>query len=716
MKRPFDYFKKNYRYIFRAFLFVISTALIVYIFPREGKFRYEFQKGRPWLHENLFAPFDFPIYKSDKQLQVERDSTLKYFDPYFKYDSTVFVNETSKFLKYYSGKQDEFVSKQLEKHNGFNNYRKQNFITNSDDFKQNALKILEEIYSKGIIELNELTETLTGDEEIIVLKGNLAENHFVNEIYTQKNAYENVTIAVNLFLKKNKSKLKYPDFYKNINLYEYIVPNVIYDQSTSEVVKNEMLKNVSLTKGMVQAGEKIISQGEIIDPGLHRILESLKYESETKLGDGYFAEIILLGQIIFVIACIGVLFLFLLNFRSEILKHSLKTSFILMLVLVIVVISRFSINYLYIVPVALVPIIIKTFYDSRLALFIHIVTVLLVGFLAPNGFEFVFLSFIAGIVAIFSLTNLYRRGTLFLSAGLVFLSYSFVYFGLAITQEGNFSGIEYQNFKYFALNGGLVLFAYPLIYIFEKTFGFLSDLTLMELSDTNQKLLRNLAEKAPGTFQHSMQVANLAEEAIHKIGGNPLLVRTGALYHDIGKMNNPIYFIENQRTGFNPHDTHEFDESANIIISHVKDGVELAKKHKLPEPLIEFIRTHHGTSKVQYFYRSYIKKFPNKDVDVNMFTYPGPKPYSKEMAVLMMADSVEAASRSVTDINEEKISNLVESIILDQMNDGQFDYVDINFKDITEIKNIFKEKLMNIYHARIKYPEKIEANTSKKQP
>jgi hypothetical protein len=352
-----------------------------------------------------------------------------------------------------------------------------------------------------------------------------------------------------------------------------------------------------------------------------------------------------------------------------------------------------------------VPIIIKTFYDSRLALFIHIITVLLVGFFAPNGFEFIFLNFIAGIVAIFSLTNIYRRGKLFLTAALVFLTYSFVYFGLAITQEGNFTNIELHNFIYFAINGGFVLLAYPLIYIFEKAFGFLSDLTLMELSDTNSKLLRLLAEKAPGTFQHSIQVANLAEEAIYKIGGNALLVRTGALYHDIGKMANPAYFVENQRAGFNPHEMHEYDESANIIISHVKDGVELAKKHSLPEPLIDFIRTHHGTTRVQYFYRSYMNKFPDKEVDSKKFTYPGPKPYSKETAALMMADSVEAASRSLPDISEEKINNLVDSIINHQMQDGQFDNANITFKDIATIKGIFKQKLANIYHARIEYPE-----------
>jgi membrane-associated HD superfamily phosphohydrolase len=335
-----------------------------------------------------------------------------------------------------------------------------------------------------------VTENLTDDEEIILLKGKLAENHIKSNTYTQKNAYQQVTNSVNLYLEENKLRIKYPDFYKTINLYEFIVPNVFYDQNTSETVKNQLLSNVSLTKAMIQAGEKIISQGEIVDTRLHQILVSLKYESETKIGDGYSSQLILLGQTIFVFACIFMLFLFLLNFRIEILKHSLKTTFILMLVILIVIISRFSINYLYVIPFALVPIIIKTFYDSRLALFIHIISVLLVGFIAPNGFEFIFLSFIAGIVAIFSLTNLYRRGKLFLSSGLVIFTYSFVYFGLAITQEGNLSGIDYNNFIYFALNGSLVLLAYPLIYVFEKIFGFLSDLTLMELSDTNQKLLR----------------------------------------------------------------------------------------------------------------------------------------------------------------------------------------------------------------------------------
>jgi len=703
MKQIFNFLKEHYKIIFRLFLFLLTIAIIVYIFPREGKFRYEFQKGRPWMHATLIAPFDFPIYKSDKQLQAERDSILNNYKPYFVYDSSVLAVQSKEFSNTFDEKMEDFLKSDVLKKQS--NVQKKVFRNNAQNFKDFALEVLNQIYWSGIIESSEITEGLTEDDEIIILRNKLADTYPYEEINTEKKAYEKVINHVDQYLEDHQLKIKYPDFYRTINLYEFIAPNIFYDQKTSENVKAEMLANISKTRGMVQAGEKIISQGEIIDNQLYRILESLKYESENRLGSGYFYQIILIGQIIFVFACIAVLFLFLWHFRKEILQNTLKTIFILMLVLIIVLVSRFTIQVLYIIPFALVPIIIKTFYDSRLALFIHIITVLLVGFFAPNGFEFIFLNFIAGIVAIFSLTNIYRRGKLFLTAALVFLTYSFVYFGLAITQEGNFTNIELHNFIYFAINGGFVLLAYPLIYIFEKAFGFLSDLTLMELSDTNSKLLRLLAEKAPGTFQHSIQVANLAEEAIYKIGGNALLVRTGALYHDIGKMANPAYFVENQRAGFNPHDMHEFDESANIIISHVKDGVELAKKHSLPEPLIDFIRTHHGTTRVQYFYRSYMNKFPDKEVDSKKFTYPGPKPYSKETAALMMADSVEAASRSLPDISEEKINNLVDSIINHQMQDGQFDNANITFKDIATIKGIFKQKLANIYHARIEYPE-----------
>lgn len=708
MENFYYYIKRYYKIIFRAFLFAASVAIIVVLFPREGKFKYEFQKGKPWLHETLMAPFDFPIYKTDKQIQNEKDSILKFFNPYFVYDSSVFESELEKFRMFYHRKTNEYIESKFGKNDVGS--RKQDFLSNAKNFESFSIKIMTDVYLKGIIEISEIKENLNTESRITLIKDKIAEDYSFVDFYTQKTAYEYVINNTENYLHANNVIIKHPEFYKSVNLYEFIVPNILYDAKTSDNIKETMLKNLSTSKGMVQEGERIISKGDVIDNNVHRILESLKHDFELKLGSSYHYQIILLGQIIFVFGCILVLFLFLLNFRKDILQHSLKTSFILMVVLLFVFIAsvtlRISEKSIYIVPFALVPIIIKTFYDSRLALFIHFITVLLVGFFAPNGFEFVFLNFVAGIVAIFSLTNLYRRGKLFLSSALVVITLSIAYFGMAITQEGNIASIEWQNFVYFALNGALVLSSYPLIYIFEKVFGFLSDVRLMELSDTNQKLLRELAEKAPGTFQHSMQVANLAEEAIIKIGGNPLLVRTGALYHDIGKLSNPIYFIENQRTGFNPHDMHEFDQSADIIINHVREGIELARKNKLPKQLLAFIITHHGTGKVQYFYRSYIKKFPNKDVDISKFSYPGPKPNSKETAVLMMADSVEAASRSLTDYTDATIDNLVESIINKHISDGQLDNSDVTFRDVTTIKAIFKSKIANIYHARIKYPEK----------
>jgi len=365
---------------------------------------------------------------------------------------------------------------------------------------------------------------------------------------------------------------------------------------------------------------------------------------------------------------------------------------------------RYDLISIYIMPFTIVPIILRTFYDSRLALFVHVVTVLLVGFFVPNSYLFVFLNILAGMVAIISLTSIYRRSKLIVTSLMVIITYSIIYFGTAIVQEGSLNTIEWKYFAWFALNGILILIAFPLIYVFEKIFGFLSDTTLMELSDTNQTLLRMLAEIAPGTFQHSLQVANLAEDAVFKIGGNPLLARTGALYHDIGKMDEPFYFIENQSQGANPHDNLEFEQSAAKIINHVTKGVEIARKYNLPEPIIDFIRTHHGTTTVQFFYKSFIKKYPAKEVDVKKFSYPGPKPFSRELAVLMMADSVEAASRSLKEINDNTIDNLVEDIINAQMKDEQFNDANITFRDITTVKEVFKTRLRNIYHVRIPYP------------
>ncbi|MCX6295441.1 MAG: HDIG domain-containing protein [Bacteroidetes bacterium] len=431
-----------------------------------------------------------------------------------------------------------------------------------------------------------------------------------------------------------------------------------------------------------------------------------EYEGESDGASDYFY--ILLGQILIVSLSLSILIAFLGFFRKEIFLDNAKITFILILIILQVLMARFSdasqsFN-IYLLPFCILPIITRAFYDTRIALFVHLITVLIASFLAPDRFEFTFIQLLGGMVAIFSIVNMRNRSQIFISSGVIFLTYSVAFIGITIIQEGGSDAITWQGFAWFGISALLTLFSYPLIFVFEKLFGFISDVSLLELSDTNGKLLRELASRAPGTFQHSLQVANLAEEAIYNIGGNALLVRTGALYHDIGKMEMPMYFIENQANGMNPHDEMSFDESASIIISHVIKGIEIAKQNKLPEQIIDFIRTHHGTSITGYFYRSFQNAFPDEKIDESKFHYPGPIPFSKETAVLMMADSVEAASRSLKKYDVETIDELVEKIINTQIEQNQYANADITFKDINTLKKIFKKKLMNIYHVRVEYP------------
>jgi len=710
----FSFIKDKHKNIFNIGLFVLTILIIVYLLPREGKFKYEFQKGKPWMHETLIAPFDFPVYKKQKQVEAEEDSILENLKPYFKYDSTVYRIQMDAFGKTYKDNVESFLTKDTSNNElRFSGSSRVRFRKATEAFYSKMADLLDEVYKRGIIQTSEVDVNLDSYSKIVILEDNVAREFPYSQVYNQKQAYKYLVnqsekIVESLKKRYNLTNKKQLDFFDEIELYDYIKPNLHYDKETTEQVKQSLLSNLSLTQGMVQAGERIISKGEVVDAKTYQILESLKREFEGRLGGEYQSNLVLLGQFIFVFAAIFVLYLFLYHFRIEILQNISKTIFILLLVVLMILISSVTISLqpdvVYILPFAILPIMIKSFYDARLALFIHIITVMIVGFFAPHSFEFVFMNFTVGIVAIFSLTSLNRRGKLFLSSILVILSYSFIFFGLAITQEGNIGNIEWMNFAYFGMNGAMVLASYPLIYVFEKSFGFLSDVTLMELSDTNQPLLRRLSEEAPGTFQHSLQVANLAETAVYQIGGNSLLVRTGALYHDIGKMENPIYFVENQDMGFNPHEHLEFEESAKIIIGHVKKGVQIADKYKLPAGIVDFIRTHHGTTKVQYFYKRFLKEI-NEEVDESKFTYPGPKPFSKEMAVLMMSDAVEAASRSYTSLDEKTINSLVDSIIDSQLNEGQFENVDITLREITIIKGLFKKKLQNFYHARIKYPK-----------
>lgn len=711
----FSFIKDKYKHIFNIGLFLLTIIILIYLLPREGKFKYEFQKGKPWMHETLIAPFDFPVYKTQKQLRSDKDSILNNLKPYFQYDSTVYQNQIREFKNHYNAELKKFIEADTSINRlKYSSYQRKRFESASDHFYSRMVDLFQNIYEKGILESSEMGFEGEDINTLVILKNNVAEEYPYQRVYNQKEAYkylinESERLVDTIQKRHRINHERQIDFFTDMGFYDYIKPNLFYDQKTTDNVRESLLSNISLTKGMVQAGERIVSKGEVVDGKTHQILESLKREYEQKLGGAYQSNLILLGQFIFVFAAIFVLYLFLYHFRYEILQDTMKTIFILLLVVLMMLVSSVTIRLrpevVYIIPFAILPIMIRSFYDARLALFIHIITVLIVGFFAPNSFEFVFLNFSAGIVAIFSLTSLNRRGKLFLSAALVILSYSFIYFGLAITQEGNIKNIEWMNFAYFGINGAIVLASYPLIYIFEKTFGFLSDVTLMELSDTNQPLLRALSEKAPGTFQHSLQVANLAETAVYQIGGNSLLVRTGALYHDIGKMDNPIYFVENQDRGFNPHEHLDFEESAKIIIGHVKKGVQTAAKYKLPAAIVDFIRTHHGTTKVQYFYKKLLQKVNEDEIDDAQFTYPGPKPFSKEMAVLMMSDSVEAASRSYSSLDEKTINSLVDNIIDAQLKEGQFENVDITLREITIIKGIFKKKLQNFYHARIQYPK-----------
>ncbi|MGC9471718.1 MAG: HD family phosphohydrolase [Bacteroidales bacterium] len=713
MKRLYRFLLSHSSLILKGLMFLVSVVIVVYFFPREGKFRYEFQKGKPWMHDVLIAPYDFPIYKSEARLAAEKDSIFKDFKPYFVFDSTIMLAQLSRFDDHFDEVWGQYVAEtfgvedtsslpaQSSLHRRINRLRA--------EYRVKGKYWLEYIYSKGIVSIPEVFNRVNNpDDMIVVMKGKVAENVDYKQVFTQKGAYEYIIEQARELYGEEGEQGEAFRFFLDLDLDQFIEPNLSYDDVTTNRVMQSMVEDISLTEGMVQQGMRIISRGELVGDYEYRVLESLRKEYEKRIGAMANRFMILAGQFLLVFVAFTVIFLFLLNFRKEILQNYLKLSFILFLVVFFVVISALSIRYsrinIYIIPLTILPIMIRTFYDSRLALFIHLVTILVIGFLAPNAFEFVFLSIMAGIAAIFSLTNTYRRGKLFLSALLITLTYVLVYSGIGIIQEGDIRQIEGINYLWFAGNGGLILLTYPLIYLFEKVFGFLSDATLIELSDTNQPLLRKLAEKAPGSFQHSLQVANLAEAAATKIGANTLLVRAGALYHDIGKMDSPIFFIENQNNGANPHDNMEFEESARVIIGHVQKGVEIARKHNLPVQLIDFIRTHHGTTKVQYFYRSYIRKYSENMVETNKFSYPGPKPFSREMAILMMADSVEAASRSMKDVTRESLHKLVDQILDYQISEGQFDNADITFRDIRIIREILKERLANIYHARIEYP------------
>ena len=687
MKKFISFIHHSHPEVHKALLFVLAISAIVLIFPKQGKFKYEFQnlKGKPWYHDDLIAPFDFAINKTKEELANEKAEALKSAKPYFRFDNTIVATKKEELKKEFEAKWDKKKPKALKE--------KTFALANS---------IFDSIYKKGIIETADVIENQTPDFSIDVLNNNVAEEHDLSYYFTINSAYayEQNQLALNA---RNADTRFVSSLLENA-----IAHSIFYDKETSDKILKQAIDDIAPSRDIILKDQAIVSKGEIVDAPKYQILESLKAEYDGQsVGAGSYL-FILLGQLIIVSICLAVLIAFLAFFRKEIFVDNAKITFILILIILQVLMTKLAANSvafnIFILPFCILPIIIRSFFDTRVALFVHLVTVLIISFMAPDRFVFVFIQMLGGMVAIFSIVNMRNRSQIFISSAVIFLTYCTSFIGITIIQEGGSDAIIWFDFAWFGVSATLTLFSYPLIFIFEKIFGLTSDVSLLELSDTNGKLLRELASRAPGTFQHSLMVANLAEEAIYTIGGNALLVRTGALFHDIGKMEMPMYFIENQMNGINPHDELSFDESATIIISHVIKGIEIAKKNKLPEQIIDFIRTHHGTSLTTYFYRSFKNEFPDQTIDESKFHYPGPIPFSKETAVLMMADSVEAASRSLKKYDVESIDTLVERIITTQIEQNQYVNADITFKEINTLKKIFKKKLMNVYHVRVEYP------------
>ncbi|MBU2651588.1 MAG: HDIG domain-containing protein [Bacteroidetes bacterium] len=689
MGKLLNFFRNKYQDIYKTALFLSAIVILVLVFPREGKFKYEFSRNKPWLHEDFFAPFDFSILKPEEQIKAEQVEALRQTKPYFILDTTIFPRIRADFHKAFNRAWIERYGDTTVK------------IQSHDRNLEKAELFLNRLYNKGIYDPAFVFDPVTKPANVILIRGNIAKETNPDSILTIHKAND----LINRWLRPGTT---FDHELLSVLLFDHLQHNVLFDEIKTVNEREKILAEISPTRGMVLSGEKIISRGDLVTTEKYQVLISLKKYYEEQLGAGGAYYFILAGQIILISIAMGAMAMFLYYFRKDVFRDNKKVLLILVILLLLVFITSLVVTYhpayLYLVPLCLVPILVRAFFDTRMALYVHLITVIITGFLVPNSFEFLFLQMMAGISAILTVANLQRRSQFFLTSVSIFFTYSVLYSGLNLIQEGSLREIAPLNFAFFAGNSVLTLFAYPLIYIFEKLFGLITDVTLIELSNTNNPLLRELSLKAPGTFQHSLQVANLSEEAVFEVGGNALLVRTGALYHDIGKMDMPVYFIENQTTGVNPHDELTYEESARIIIGHVIKGIEKAKKHKLPEQIIDFIRTHHGTRKVEYFYIMQKKEFPDQEIDERDFTYHGPIPFSKETAILMMADSVEAASRSLKSYDSDSINALVDNIIDKQLETGQFDNSNITLKEITRIKKIFKKKLMTIYHIRIEYP------------
>ena len=650
--------------------------------PRDVKFNYQFDLDKPWKYGQLIATFDFPIYKPDEVIKHEQDSILAHFQPYYTIDKEVSKAELQQLRSDYQTSLRELLP--------------------SQDYYNHLVRTLTEIYNAGIISndnLNDLQKDSTNG--IMVIDDKVANQINLNKIYSIRDAYMHLLTA-------DTSRYN-PDILRRCSLNDYLTPNLIFDEERTKTAKEEVFDTYSWATGLVQSGEKIVERGEIIDSKKYNILESLRKESINRSESQKEKMLMLAGQLLFTAIFIGLLVVYLIIYRKKYFSDRntllmIFTQMVLFCVLTELFVAN-NILSVYILPYVMMPIIIRTFLDSRTAFMSFAVTVLICSITLRYPYEFILVQFAAGLTAIYSLKELSQRSQIFRTGFVVALTYLAVFFAFELFTENDFSKMNRSNYIYLAISGFLVLFAYPLLFMFEKAFGYTSNVTLIELSNTNNPLLRRLSELAPGTFQHSMQVSNLVFDAATNIGANGQLARTGALYHDIGKMENPAFFTENQGNASNPHQALSYEQSAQVVISHVTDGLKLAEKSNLPKVIKQFITTHHGAGQTKYFYISWKNEHPGEEPDSSLFSYPGPNPFTAEQAILMMADSVEAASRSLQEYTEDNIDQLVDKIIDAQVAEGYFNNCPITFQDIQTVKDVFKSKLKSMYHPRIKYPE-----------
>lgn len=663
----------------RAAIIICTVAVTVWLMPGDSRTNFRVELGKPWKYGDLTAPFDFPIYKSEEAIKKQRDSLLRVYEPYYRYNTEAEGEQVRKFVSDFS--------------NGIPGL--------SDDYISIIANRLHALYRQGIISAADYKKLNTDTSRTVrIVSGKNAVSVRLSSLYTTKTAYEQLFIDETL--EQHRQVLQKCD------LNDYITPNVVYDREKSNSALGDLMNSIPLALGIVQKGQKIIDRGGLVDEKAYRTLISFQKENEKRSRDTTQMRLTTAGETLYVLLVVLAFTVYLSLFRKDYFDKprsiAMLYSLIIIFALLTSVLVRNTLFHVYILPYAIVPIFIRVFMDSRTAFMAHMVMVFICACMLQAPFEFIVVEAVAGLAAIYSLRELQYRSQLFKAAIFVTLSAMAANFAFDLMRPSAMPELDMSNYNYLVVNGVALLFAYPLLYIVEKTFGFISDITLIELSNTNNELLRRMSEVAPGTFQHSIQVGNLAAAIANKIGAKSQLVRTGALYHDIGKMNNPIYFTENQ-SGVNPHESLSYIESAQIIISHVTDGLKMADKHGLPSVIRDFISTHHGQGKAKYFFVKYKNENPGTDIDELLFTYPGPNPFTREQAILMMADSVEASSRSLTEYTDQSIRDLVNRIVDGQLADGFFRDCPITFRDIAYSKTVLIEKLKTIYHTRVSYPE-----------